>query len=55
MNNMTDNKDLQSSSISSDVSGVSDETVVKLSAMELNGIKLDPKHTLLTPNYLEKI
>ena len=26
----------------------------KLSAMDLNYIKLDPKHTLLTPDYLEK-
>ena len=30
-------------------------TPVKLTAMELNNIKLDPKHTLLTPDYLENL
>ena len=27
----------------------------ELSAMELNNIKLDAKHTVLTPQYLEKL
>ena len=28
---------------------------VELTAMELNNIKLDAKHTLLTPNYLDNL
>ena len=31
------------------------DPIVKLSPLELNNIKLDPKHTLLTPDYLENL
>ena len=42
------------------ISQVSDQKkvadpIVKLSPLELNNIKLDPKHTLLTPDYLENL
>ena len=32
-----------------------DSGMVRMSPLELNNIKLDPKHTLLTPDYLEKL
>ena len=31
------------------------DPITKLSPLELNNIKLDPKHTLLTPDYLERL
>ena len=31
------------------------DSMIKLSALELNNIKLDAKHTLLTPDYLERL
>ena len=44
----------------STISTVSQENLqenkpIKLSALELNNIKLDPKHTILSPKYLEKL
>lgn len=30
-------------------------SVTPLSALELNGIKLDERHTILTPQYLESL
>ena len=32
-----------------------EEVVVKLKPLELNNIKIDLKHTVLTPDYLENI
>ena len=32
-----------------------DDKILKLSPLELNNIRLDNKHTILTPDYLEKI
>lgn len=32
-----------------------DTGLKKLSPLELNAIKLDPKHTILTPDYLDNL
>ena len=34
---------------------IADNAIIKLTAMELNSIKLDDKHTLLTPDYMESL
>lgn len=31
------------------------DSAVKLTPLQLNGIKLDAKHTILTPDYLDKL
>ena len=31
------------------------ESITKMTPLELNSIKLDAKHTLLTPEYLEQL
>lgn len=31
------------------------EGAVKMTPLELNAIKLDPRHTVLTPDYLENL
>lgn len=31
------------------------DSVIKLSPLDLNNIKLDPQHTVLTPSYLEEL
>ena len=33
----------------------SDQSIVEMTPLELNGIRLDPNHTILTPSYLEDI
>ena len=38
-----------------EVSASQDSGVTKLTPLELNGIKLDDKHTLLTPDYLDNL
>ena len=38
-----------------EVCGCSLNSAKRLTPLDLNAIKLDPKHTLLTPDYLEKL
>ena len=37
------------------INGIEIASATKLTPLELNNIKLDPKHTVLTPDYLEKL
>ena len=52
MNNIANNEkaDSQSESPKSEVN-----SPIKLTPLELNGIKLDAKHTVLSPDYLDKL
>lgn len=52
---MENQKIVSPTTVNESIAGKEIKSAVKLSALELNGIKLDPKHTLLTPDYLEKI
>ena len=49
MNNLTDTQ----SSLSKNKT--EENNIIQLTALELNNIKLDPKHTILTPDYLENL
>ena len=49
------NKNDETKIASTDVESVPEQGFRKLSALELNNIKLNDKHTLLTPDYLEKM
>ena len=51
-NNTIENNNL---AVADENHALENEAMVKLTPMDLNSIKLDPKHTVLTPNYLDSL
>ena len=54
---MENNTDMNQSSVAAAQTKSGDifSTASKMTALELNNIRLDVKHTILTPDYLEKL